>query len=200
VLERDDRLQLERTTDSHAEATERWIYAALDPAFEVASASAADAAEAEVLAEETPPVDANSFWAAARGVAQLPLATIGFQVQGGYRRWLEHYALLSVGVGYERTVTAERGFREPVDAALFTARIELSPYDAKAKHRAQLPVISAFFGLSGVLGITPQTSWGTRVYVGISAIVPLSVELGYSLSSFPRGDLGQFYVAAGFGL
>lgn len=192
--------QLIAFDDRTPEAIERWLYERLDPEFAANRELASRVADAQVTAEEVPPSNANSFWAATRAVIQIPLATIGAQVQGGLRRWLEPYVLVNIGGGYERTFTNARGFGEPRDAILLTARLELSTFDQLAKKRANLPVLSAYVGLTGALGVSPELSWGTRVFLGVSAIVPFSVELGYSVSSLPQGTVGQFYVAAGFGI
>ncbi|MFT3707704.1 MAG: hypothetical protein QM817_08555 [Archangium sp.] len=180
--------------------TERWIYEQLDPTFKTTLETAEQKAEEEVSAEEVAPLDANSFWATAKAVVNAPLFTLGLQVQGGFRRWVEHYVVLSVGGGYERTFTSSRGFGEPRDALLFTGRFELSMFDPTAQKRLNLPPISAYVGLTGVLGVTPLPSWTTRGFVGISAVVPVSIELGYALSALPQGTLGQFYLAAGLGI
>ncbi|HEY1088912.1 MAG TPA: hypothetical protein VGE37_14510 [Archangium sp.] len=200
VNEANEQLQLTRADETHAEATERWLYSTLDPSFDVASEAASAAAEEQVRAEERLPADPNTFWAAARGAVQIPQVIIGLQVQGGYRRWLDRFLLLSVGGGYERTLTTTRGLLEPRDAALLTARLELSTYDPLAKHRAHLPFASLYLGLTGVLGVTPAASWGTRAYVGFSAIVPLSFEVGWAVSSLPSATLGQLYLGVGFGI
>lgn len=199
AIEGGDGLQLHGLKENHSSAIERWLFKALDPSFAEVTNTAAAVANAEIEPEEKPPTDANSFWAALRGVVQVPQATIGAQLQGGFRRWLEPYLLLNVGGGYERTfgrVNAE----QPSDAILFTARAEFSAFDGLAKSRLNLPVLSAYIGITGVLGVAPQASWSTRAYIGVSSIVPFSVELGYSVAAFTMGAPGQFYVAAGFGI
>lgn len=200
VNEANDQLQLTRADEGHAEATERWLYATLDPSFDATNAAASAAAEEQVSAEERLTDDPNTFWAAARGAVQIPAVIIGLQAQGGYRRWLDRFLLLSVGGGYERTVTTTRGLLEPRDAVLLTARLEVSSYDPLAKKRAHLPVASIYLGLTGVLGVTPVASWGTRAFVGFSAIVPLSFEIGWAVSSLPSATLGQLYLGVGFGI
>lgn len=197
----DDTGHLAQRHDARTAYTEQWVYEQLDPQFAATKERAVLAADAEVLAEETVPPDANSFWATTRAVVQMPVFSIGQQFQAGYRRWLEHYLLLSFGGGYERTYTTPRGFGEPRDAILFTARFELSVLDEAARRRLNIPSISAYVGLTGVLGVTPTSSWMTRGFLGISAsVVPLSIELGYALGAFQQGTLSQFYVAAGLAI
>ena len=181
--------------------TEQWVYEQLDPQFASTKDRVAEVADAEVSKEETDPVDANSFWATTRAVVQVPVFSIGQQFQAGYRRWLEHYLLVGLGAGYERTYTAPRGFGEPRDSILFTARFELSVLDEKARKRLNLPPVSAYVGLTGVLGVTPTTSWMTRAFVGITtSVVPISIELGYGLGVYPQATLAQFYIAAGLAI
>lgn len=192
-------LRLSRLDDTPAPALERWLYERVDPEFAATRNVAVHVADAEARAAETPPVDANSFWATTRAVVQVPNWSLGQHVQGGWRRWLEHSVLVSLGAGYERTYTAPGAF-EPRDAVLLTARLELSSFDQLATKRLFLPALSAYVGLTGVLGVTPEASWATRAYVGFSAIVPFSIELGYSLVASPRGSVGQFYVGAGLGI
>jgi hypothetical protein len=199
-FESDAEGRVKRLADARPTATERWIYEELDPDFAATQERFALAADDEISAQEHQPIDASSFWASARAVVQAPLFTLGVQAQGGYRRWLEPYLLLSVGAGYERTFTPPRGFDEPRDALLFTTRLELSVFDDSARQRLNLPPVSAYFGLTGVLGVTPVPSWTTRGFVGVSAVVPVSIELGYALSAFQNATLGQLYLAAGFGI
>ncbi len=199
VTEGADGLRVARSEGKPAAATERWLYEQLDPAFAETRETAEFIADAEVGADEMPPPNANSFWATTRAAVQVPQWSVGQHVQGGWRRWLEHSLLLNLGGGYERTYTTPTELI-PRDAVLLTARLELSSFDALAPRRAFLPLVSAYFGITGVLGVSPAPSWTTRAYVGVSAIVPVSFELGYALASSPRGSVGQFYVAAGLGL
>lgn len=198
VVELDGTTRLVRSDKHEADTTERWIYARLDPSFRELDALAIDTAELEVQRLETPPADASSFWINAKSTLQLPSTNLGLQVQAGYRRWLEHYVLVSVGGGYERSLITNRDSGMARDSILFTGRIELSVYYPGL---ANLPAISGYFGLTGVLGVMDQPSWTTRVFVGFSSIIPLTGELGYAVTSF-AGDnvLGNFYVGLGLGI
>lgn len=199
VAEHDGRTFLVRSDASEAMTTEAWVFARLDPQFREHDTEARALAEVKALEEEQPPENANSFWLNARTTLQLPATNIGLQVQGGYRRWLEHAFLLSVGVGYERSVVrTDSGMGR--DSVLFTTRLEFSTFDQNTRRRANLPGISAWVGLTGVLGVEPHVSWTTRTFVGFSAIVPFSLELGYAVTFIdPQRQLGNFYVATGLG-
>lgn len=181
--------------------THRWLVEALDPNFQALRSEAQAQADEAVATSEERPVAANSFWAQLRGVGVWP--TFGLQVQGGYRRWLSQYVLASAGAGYERGLISFAGERLRRDALLLTARLELSSYDALGKGRwLSLPALAGHFGVTAVIGVSPDSGWGMRSFVGFSCIVPLSLELGAAFERFPNSTAAgaRFYLAAGLGL
>ncbi|PZR13882.1 MAG: hypothetical protein DI536_11155 [Archangium gephyra] len=199
VTEHDGRTFLARADKTEAKTTEEWVFARLDPEFQMHDAEASALAEVKALEEEQPPENANSFWFNARATLQLLATNVGLQLQGGYRRWFEHYFLLSVGGGYERSVVrTDSGMGR--DSVLFTTRLEFSTFDQHTAKRANLPGISAWVGITGVLGVEPDVSWTTRTFVGLSAIVPFSFEFGYAVTFIDRDrQLGNVYIATGLG-
>lgn len=182
------------------QATHRWLYSTLDQDFERAEEEAAAQAEQEIAATEERPVSVHSFWAQLRAVAQLPAFRFGLHAQGGYRRWLSQYLLVSVGAGYERHLVGARGLSVIENALLLTARVELSSYQPEVSQRLGLPAISGYLGLTCLVGLERE-SFGTRAFVGVSSIVPISFELGIDVSV--RGNVAlppNLYLAAGFGI
>ncbi|MGV3621385.1 MAG: hypothetical protein ACO1OB_11245 [Archangium sp.] len=200
VTEREGRTFVKRTATSDATATERWLFARLDPEFRDHDQTASKLAEDRALETEQPPQHPSSFWFNARAALQLLSTHMGLQLQGGYRHWFEHYFLLSVGGGYERSVVRSDGSGMALDSVLFTTRLEFATYDDHAVKRANLPAISAWVGMTGVLGVEPFTSWTTRTFVGVGSIIPISIELGYAVTFIDRGQQrGNFYLAIGLG-
>ena len=59
--------------------------------------------------------------------------------------------------------------------------------------------MSGYFGLTGVVTLAAQPTWTTRAFLGISCIVPLSFELGISVSGEPAAA-PHLYLAVGLGL
>lgn len=196
----DDALVVSRRDQEEPGAIDRWLYEHLDPANAAVLEATERLASEEVLAQETVPRDANTFWLGAKATAHVPLWAVGLQVQGGYRRWLEHYFLVSVGGGYERTLTSLTS-AVTRDALLVTARAEFSVYEPKVVKQLNLPGVSGYFGLTGVIGVTPAPSWTTRAFIGFgNTVVPLSIELGYALTSADRQTFNNLYLAVGLGL
>jgi hypothetical protein len=178
-----------------------WLFEALDPLFEAVRGQAQEQADDEVARSEERSVAVNTFWAQLRGAGVWP--TLGAQVQGGYRRWLSQYVLVSAGGGYERGLLAFSGAPLRRDAVLLTARVELSSYDeAFSKRWWGLPALAGHFGVTGAIGVGPTAGWAMRGFVGFSCIVPLSFELGVALERFPNSTATgpRFYLAAGLGL
>lgn len=198
VTERDGRTFVIRESEREAAATERWLYERLDADFREHAAEADETAELQAAALETPPTHPSSFWMNARATLQVPEPNFGLQAQAGYRHWFEHYFLLAVGGGYENALIDGTGMAK--HSVLLTARLEFSAYDEHAPKRANLPIITGYFGMTGVIGVDPTASWTTRVFMGVSALLPISIEFGYALTSFDRTQqVGNFYVAVGLG-
>ena len=176
---------------------EQWLFRALDPDAVATRERASVLAAEQVALSESTPVRQGSFWVQARATASV-FENLGLQVQGGYRRWLSQYVLVSAGGGYERTVASLGPW--PRDAMLLTARAELSSYDAEwQRAHLGLPVLSGYFGLTGVISLAAEPQWTTRAYVGFSCIVPLSFEFGVSVSARMSSE-PHLYLAAGLGL
>lgn len=184
------------------EPLNRWLFEALDPSLEVLRSAARARADEEVSRSEQRTVSVNTFWAQARLAGAVP--TFGFQVQGGYRRWLSQYLLVSVGGGYERGLIAFSGGAFRRDSVLLTARVELSSYDEAFSSRwLGLPLIAGHLGFTAVVGVGPTAGWAMRGFVGFScSLVPLAFELGVANDRVANSsDTGlRFYLAAGLGL
>lgn len=182
--------------------TERWLYQKLDLSFSEVRTIAESTADAEIAKAEEAPRNESSFWVQTRAVLSVPVFTLGVQAQGGYRRWLSEYVLLAVGGGYEHTVTTPTVAADPRHAVLVTMRFDLSSFDGLAlnKRGFHLPVLSAYFGLTGVVGVSPTATWGMRSFVGFSSIVPLSFELGVAVNAWPGFTSANLYLGAGLGL
>lgn len=192
-------LQLERLDPRAGRSIELWLLEHLDPHFAQVSDDARRAAQREVFDTEPAPFSANSVWIAARVTFQAPTVSIGFQAQGGWRKWLTENTLVSLGAGYERSVLTSTGLLMPIDSVLFTARYEVGSHSEASARRFDLPDLSGYFGVTGVLGVDPVLAWTTRGFVGFSAIVPVTLELGYAVSALPGRVVSNFYVSAGLG-
>lgn len=179
--------------------TQAWLCRTLDPDWQMRRTQAELVADEEVGASERAPVTMSAFWAQARATGSLGSAVgIGVQAQGGYRRWLSQYLLVSVGAGYERGLV--RAGPGSADALMFTARLEISSFDeAWQKTHLGLPALSGYFGISGVVGLSTQPTWTTRAFVGLSCIVPLSFELGFEVANEVGGG-PRPYAAVGLGI
>ena len=183
------------------DSVDRWLYASLDEGFDDVVKRAEAQADDEISVSEERPVSAHTFWAQARAVVRVPALRLGLQVQGGYRRWLSQYVLVSVGGGYERHAAGALGVAFVRDAALITARLEFSSYQPDVQARLlSLPVVAGYVGLTGVLGVSGE-GWSTRTFIGFSSVVPISVELGLEVAVM-RGvpTAPNLYVAAGLGI
>ena len=119
----------------------------------------------------------------------------------GVRRWLSPYLIVGLAPGYERRLFSDPG--SPRDSVGLTAKVEFSWFDEDAKKMAQrlnLPLLSAFLGLTSSLGLFPeQVIASQRVFVGLQLLF-LFIEAGVVVGAAPGASPSpSFYLAVGFG-
>lgn len=175
-----------------------WLFARLDPAT---AAAASEQADHEISAlEQASPENASSVWANGRLIFAAPQLEAGVQVQGGYRRWLSSYLLLSAGGGYEQVLLPRSRSALLREALLLTARLEFSSVTMRSRV-LNVPWLTAYMGATAAFVLGTGGGLGMRGFVGVSSLIPVSVELGVSVLSVqgvsPRP---AFFIAAGFGL
>lgn len=182
-------------------AVERWVSQQFDPDFADVDRGLADEALRKTLEEEESPFHPHSFYVATRVTFLAPSFVIGPEVQVGWRRWLQRSLVFALGTGYHHNVSFPTASGFSSDEVLVTARLELAWRPDVDEKRLVPPWLSGYFGLTTAVGFDDVHSVTTRGFIGFSAIIPFSIEVGYSVTTSAVLPLaGNLYLGVGLAL